>query len=114
LKILKENHSSLVNVAQYQHEFTIVRTLALECVPKAYVIEMHEEIPFILLEDFDGDSLNNLMATALSVQNPLLNHPNVLEGTLAYMSPEQTGRMNRSVDFCTDFYSLTVTLYEMF
>ena len=39
---------------------------------------------------------------------------NVLEGTLAYISPEQTGRMNRSLDYRTDFYSFGVTLYEMF
>ncbi|MDY6898914.1 MAG: AAA family ATPase, partial [Cyanobacteriota bacterium] len=38
---------------------------------------------------------------------------NQLEGTLAYISPEQTGRMNRSLDFRSDFYSLGVTLYEM-
>jgi len=37
----------------------------------------------------------------------------VLEGTLAYMSPEQTGRMNRSLDYRTDFYSLGVTFYEL-
>lgn len=36
-----------------------------------------------------------------------------LEGTLAYISPEQTGRMNRSVDFRTDLYSLGASLYEM-
>ncbi|HEX5748825.1 MAG TPA: AAA family ATPase [Archangium sp.] len=36
-----------------------------------------------------------------------------LEGTLAYMSPEQTGRMNRAVDYRTDFYSLGVTFYEL-
>ncbi|MDZ7266965.1 MAG: AAA family ATPase [candidate division KSB1 bacterium] len=35
------------------------------------------------------------------------------EGTLAYMSPEQTGRMNRGLDYRTDFYSLGVTFYEM-
>ncbi|OQY11139.1 MAG: hypothetical protein B6I31_05450, partial [Desulfobacteraceae bacterium 4572_19] len=36
-----------------------------------------------------------------------------LEGTIAYISPEQTGRMNRSLDYRTDFYSLGVTLYEI-
>ncbi|MEN6390198.1 MAG: AAA family ATPase [Syntrophomonas sp.] len=43
---------------------------------------------------------------------PALN-PNILEGTLPYMSPEQTGRMNRPIDYRTDFYSLGITLYEM-
>jgi predicted ATPase/class 3 adenylate cyclase len=36
-----------------------------------------------------------------------------LEGTLGYLSPEQTGRMNRSVDRRTDFYSLGATLYQL-
>ncbi|MCP4133788.1 MAG: AAA family ATPase [bacterium] len=40
-------------------------------------------------------------------------NPEKLEGTLAYISPEQTGRMNRSVDFRSDFYSLGATLYEV-
>lgn len=40
-------------------------------------------------------------------------HPEIIEGTLTYMSPEQTGRMNRSVDYRTDLYSLGVTFYEM-
>jgi predicted ATPase/signal transduction histidine kinase len=40
--------------------------------------------------------------------------PKVLEGSLSYMSPEQTGRMNRPVDYRSDFYSLGVTLYELF
>ncbi|MCB1143993.1 MAG: protein kinase [Leptospiraceae bacterium] len=36
-----------------------------------------------------------------------------LEGTMSYISPEQTGRMNRSVDYRTDFYSLGVTFYQL-
>jgi len=39
--------------------------------------------------------------------------PSMLEGTLSYMSPEQTGRMNRMIDYRTDYYSLGVTFYEM-
>jgi PAS domain S-box-containing protein len=46
-------------------------------------------------------------------EQPTLKHPHILEGTLAYISPEQTGRMNRSLDYRTDYYSLGATLYEM-
>ncbi len=39
--------------------------------------------------------------------------PYVLEGNIAYISPEQTGRMNRTLDYRTDFYSLGVTFFQM-
>ncbi|MEG4231275.1 AAA family ATPase [Microcoleus sp. Pol11C3] len=53
------------------------------------------------------------IATRLSRETSTLSHPTLLEGTLAYISPEQTGRMNRSIDYRTDFYSLGITFYEM-
>lgn len=39
---------------------------------------------------------------------------NILEGTLNYISPEQTGRINRPIDYRTDLYSLGITFYELF
>ncbi|MBN2115854.1 MAG: PAS domain S-box protein, partial [Anaerolineales bacterium] len=53
------------------------------------------------------------LATVLSREMPTLKSPQGLEGTLAYLSPEQTGRMNRTVDYRTDFYSLGVAFYEL-
>ncbi len=45
--------------------------------------------------------------------NSTTDTSSILEGTLKYISPEQTGRMNRLVDYRTDYYSLGITLYEM-
>lgn len=53
------------------------------------------------------------ISTASDQANIPNKNPNFLEGTLAYMSPEQTGRMNRVIDYRTDFYSLGVTFYEL-
>ncbi|WP_017663266.1 hybrid sensor histidine kinase/response regulator [Baaleninema simplex] len=53
------------------------------------------------------------IASLLPKESQVLKNPNVLEGTLAYISPEQTGRMNRSLDYRSDFYSLGVTFYEL-
>ena len=53
------------------------------------------------------------LATSLSSENPQVRNPNVLEGTLAYISPEQSGRMNRVIDYRSDFYSLGITFYEL-
>ncbi len=69
-------------------------------------ILINPETKQIKLIDFSISSL--LPRETKEIQNP-----NVLEGTLAYMSPEQTGRMNRGIDYRTDFYSLGVTFYEL-
>ncbi|MDY6804548.1 MAG: AAA family ATPase [Cyanobacteriota bacterium] len=53
------------------------------------------------------------ISTKLSRETTTFRNPNLLEGTLAYISPEQTGRMNREIDYRSDFYSLGVTFYEL-
>jgi predicted ATPase/signal transduction histidine kinase/tRNA A-37 threonylcarbamoyl transferase component Bud32 len=53
------------------------------------------------------------IASQLSQETPQIVNAGHLEGSLAYISPEQTGRMNRVLDYRSDFYSLGVTLYEM-
>ena len=53
------------------------------------------------------------ISTTLSREISTFRNPNVLEGTLAYISPEQTGRMNRAIDYRSDFYSLGITFYEL-
>ena len=60
----------------------------------------------VKLADFSSASL-------LPKETQVLTNPNVLEGTLAYLSPEQTGRMNRGIDYRADFYSLGITFFEL-
>lgn len=68
-------------------------------------IIMNRQKQIMKLGDF---SISSFMRERQEMLDPLL-----LEGTLGYMSPEQTGRMNRIIDYRTDYYSLGVTFYEM-
>ena len=69
-------------------------------------ILIHPETHLIKLIDFS-------ISSVLPKEQQQLTNPNLLEGTLAYISPEQTGRMNRGIDYRTDFYSLGVTFFEL-
>ncbi|WP_432667449.1 AAA family ATPase [Wukongibacter baidiensis] len=96
------------------------------------------EIIMTIVDTLSNIHNNNLIYKNLNPQNILINpvtntvklidlgiatevkkdtqsavSPEKLEGNLFYISPEQTGRMNRSIDFRTDFYSLGVIFYEM-
>ncbi|WP_150275737.1 diguanylate cyclase [Paenibacillus tepidiphilus] len=54
------------------------------------------------------------LAVKLSKERQEFRNSGVLEGSLYYISPEQTGRMSRSIDYRSDYYSYGVMLYEMF
>lgn len=66
----------------------------------------HPETLEVRLADFG-------IASLFARQDAALGSGGTLQGTPAYIAPEQTGRMNRTVDYRADFYSLGVTLYEM-
>ena len=53
------------------------------------------------------------IATRLARENQQINNKGVLEGSLPYMSPEQTGRMNRFLDYRSDYYSFGATLFQL-
>jgi PAS domain S-box-containing protein len=65
------------------------------------------------------DNVGNVRLTGFGIASRLPHErqapapPEVTAGTLAYMAPEQTGRMNRSIDSRSDLYSLGITFYEM-
>ena len=69
----------------------------------------------ILVNEADGQiRLTGFgVASRLFRERQVPEPPEVIAGTLAYMAPEQTGRMNRSVDLRSDLYAVGVTFYEM-
>ncbi|NEQ35536.1 MAG: AAA family ATPase [Okeania sp. SIO3I5] len=169
LKFLNQNYPTSEQIRRYKQEYYLTCQLKSPGIIKAYDLLEWQRSYVIVLEDFEGISLQEFLqgrekltlkeflflaiaiveslgeihnqhiihkdinpanivfnpqtqelkiidfgiSTQLSRENPTLKNPNVLEGTLAYISPEQTGRMNRSLDYRTDFYSLGVTFYEM-
>jgi len=75
---------------------------------------VHKDIKpsHILVNCADGQA--RLTGFGLASRLPRERHaPETIAGTLAYMAPEQTGRMNRSIDSRSDLYSFGVTLYQM-
>ncbi|MEG4214476.1 AAA family ATPase [Microcoleus sp. Pol14C6] len=96
-------------------QIAIATTEALGQIHRANVI--HKDInPSNIVYNPETKQLKIIdfgISTQLSRETPILKNPGVLEGTLAYISPEQTGRMNRTLDYRTDFYSLGVTFYEL-
>lgn len=67
---------------------------------------IHPETALVKLTDFG-------LSTLIGVETQEACAPELIEGTLPYVSPEQTGRMNRAIDYRTDLYSLGVCYYRM-
>nr|WP_318781210.1 AAA family ATPase [Amazonocrinis nigriterrae] len=169
IKLLQNEYPTFNELAHFRNQYTITKNLHLPGIIKTYSLENYHNGYALVMEDFNGISLAEAIATqgnfsigeflAIAMQiaatleglyrhhvihkdikpaNILINpttkqvrlidfsiasclsretqaiaSANVLEGTLAYLSPEQTGRMNRLIDYRTDLYSLGVTFYEL-
>ncbi len=168
LKILRNEYPSRGELSRLRQEYENSKQFEHENIVKVLDYQEHGKSAILALEDFDGTSLDHIIAVdrpciatclliALSVTHGLealharqmvhrdinpsnivwnretnqlklidLGHasippvargvrfsPDMVEGTLAYISPEQTGRTNRLLDYRSDFYSLGATLYEM-
>jgi predicted ATPase/signal transduction histidine kinase len=114
--------TSLAQLAR-QRRFSLDDVLAMACSLTAILGRLHAR--HVIHKDINPSNIvvNPLtgelklidfgISSVLSRESAASRPPKKREGTLPYMSPEQTGRMNRAVDYRTDFYSLGVTLYEL-
>jgi PAS domain S-box-containing protein len=169
IKVLSNSYPSGLELEQFSREFDILCKFNNAGIIKAHKLVPHRHTLFMVLDDFKGICLENIIyqnsltikeLLGLSIQiadildqihqsqiihkniNPgcflfkqktarLImydfsiaveqtqvyqkeNSSNMMEGTLHYISPEQTGRLNRGVDFRTDYYSFGVMLYALF
>ncbi|MGP1383213.1 MAG: diguanylate cyclase domain-containing protein [Thainema sp.] len=168
LKTLRSHHPSLHDVAKLKHQYEILVRLNAPGVIRVYRLDEYQRRHWLVLEDFCGQPLDQLIAQCqeniaffLNLAYPLaqsvgeihragiihrdLKPQNILfdpssgqvklidfelslpfdqeipaaqaidqlEGTPLYMAPEQTGRMNRAIDYRCDFYTLGATFYHL-
>ncbi|HEY9060697.1 MAG TPA: diguanylate cyclase [Pseudobacteroides sp.] len=108
--ILKANKMSLTEKLR----LAINITEAIMQIHKHNII--HKDItPSNIIFNIENNDLRIIdfgISTGLSMEKP--QNLSTLEGTIPYISPEQTGKVNRIVDYRSDFYSLGVMLYEIF
>ncbi|HEY9737237.1 MAG TPA: AAA family ATPase, partial [Trichocoleus sp.] len=97
-------------------EIAIALTAGLHTLHQANIIHKDINPANIVLNPATGQLkiIDFGISTALPETTSQTERPEKLEGTLAYIAPEQTGRMNRPMDYRTDFYGLGATLYELF
>ncbi|MBO3463641.1 trifunctional serine/threonine-protein kinase/ATP-binding protein/sensor histidine kinase [Aetokthonos hydrillicola] len=93
-----------VQIAEILHDLHRHRIVHKDLKPANILI--HPDSKQVKLIDFS-------IASLLPRETQEIQNPNQLEGTLTYLAPEQTGRMNRGIDYRADFYALGVTLYQL-
>ncbi|NET34971.1 MAG: EAL domain-containing protein, partial [Cyanothece sp. SIO1E1] len=112
---INQRESSQTTSLQDFFNIAIQLTHILEGLYQNRVIHKDIKPHNILLnpDTFEVRLIDFSIASRLPRESQSIQSPHELDGTLAYMSPEQTGRMNRGLDYRTDFYSLGVTFYEL-
>jgi len=169
IKTLKIEDPDAKYIARLRHEYEVIKNLNIEAILKPYELKTFHNLPALILEDFDGEPLINIIPSGkmelaqfldiaikvsevlgevhgngiihkgMNPQSILINTINqqikltefgissfypgesttrissidMVEGTLFYISPEQTGRINRAIDYRSDLYSLGIVFYEM-
>jgi PAS domain S-box-containing protein len=112
-RILERGHGKPLDLSRVLR-IAIGLTRALGHVHRHGLIHKDIKPENMLVDDADRVWLTGFgIASRLPRERQVPAPPEIIAGTLAYMSPEQTGRMNRSIDTRSDLYSLGVTLYRM-
>src|SRR5882762_3081617 len=110
---LERNQGQPVDLTRFLR-IAIGLTTALDQVHRRGLIHKDIKPANVLVDNADNVWLTGFgIASQLPHERQAPAPPEMIAGTLAYMAPEQTGRMNRSIDARSDLYSLGVTLYQM-
>jgi len=112
-RVIKEHNGQQIDLTRFLH-IAIGLAAALSQAHRQGLIHKDLKPANALVDETGHVWLTGFgIASKLRHEHQVLVPPEIIAGTLAYMSPEQTGRMNRSIDSRSDLYSLGVTLYQM-
>jgi PAS domain S-box-containing protein len=113
-RILRQAHGQPLEMTWFLR-LAVATATALSGVHKRHLIHKDVKPANVLVDSATGQVrlMGFGIASRLPRERQSPEAPEFIAGTLPYMAPEQTGRMNRSIDSRSDLYSLGVTLYEM-
>jgi PAS domain S-box-containing protein len=112
-RVLDQNNGQPPDLTRFLH-IAVCLAAALGQVHRRGLIHKDIKPANVLVDAADNVWLTGFgIASRLPYERQAPSPPEIIAGTLAYMAPEQTGRMNRSIDTRSDLYSLGVTLYQM-